>query len=183
VSDAVVVLVDGSNVAKSAAWLGHVASLIGGRHLAGHEHQRLLCDALLEWIVVEGHEALLVFDGVGPQGVGARDGGRGLVVVGSGSAEGDVILERRAVELRAAGRPHWIVSDDRVVRDVAGARADRALGSAELVAELDAAHELPVDVDGVAVQVERHHAATSQLRDELDPDTFAKLERMRRGEV
>jgi predicted RNA-binding protein with PIN domain len=181
-SDGVVVLVDGSNVSKSAVWLDHVARLVGDRRLADHEHQGLLCDGLLGWIVGEGHEALLVFDGVGPQGEGARDWGHGLVVVGSGRAEGDVILERRAVELRASGRSHWVVSDDRVVRDVAGAGADRTLGSAELVAELAAAHKLPVDVDGVAVEVERHQAATSRLRDDLDADTLAKLERMRRGE-
>jgi len=76
------------------------------------------------WAERQGLEAVLVFDGHGPGG----EGSAALAVVGTGDESADRWIARRAAELRGEGRPFWLVTSDRALREEAGRGATRLIG-------------------------------------------------------
>jgi predicted RNA-binding protein with PIN domain len=171
-SATLLVLVDGMNVARSGAWAG-----VQGE-LAVDMLVRRLADAVASWASASGVEVLLVFDGAAP--VPSTPACR---IAGSGGATADELLERAAATARREGRTHWVASSDRVVQEVAGAGAQRVLGAAAFVAELEAAGPEP---EGGVQPAPGPAGATgpgaSKLGEHLDPGTRDGLERLRRGE-
>ncbi len=159
------VLVDGSNVARCSAW----RSASGVADDA--DLRTRLVDALCTWAPVAGVEVQLVFDGAGPWRAGKVRASADVVVIGSGRADGDDVLERRASNAYRDGRAYWLATSDNALRQVAGARADRVIGADEFVAEVHP-QDTPVDAPD---------ATPTRVTETLDDDTRAKLERMRRG--
>jgi len=80
--------------------------------------------------------------------------------------DADALIERLAAEHRR-GEQVAVVSSDEAVRGTSGAEV-RKLSSRTFLAEL--------------VPPEHVDRARSDLRDRLDPETLARLERLRRGE-
>lgn len=179
----VVVLVDGSNVAHSHAWRTLVVSRMAGVDPGDDDRRALLLGTAQGWAVVAGVELMLVFDGAGPLGPGRRALGGGLTVIGSGRGDGDTVIERWARRLRGEGRACWLVTDDVALRQVAGAGVDRIWSAEDFVRELATSFSTSADDPAVEFRNERSHrqSAPSQLRDTLDKDVLARLERMRRG--
>lgn len=70
-------------------------------------------------------EAEIVFDGRAPAGG-----------IGSGGESADDWIARRAAELAAAGKPYWLVTSDRELRERAGGPAERVIGGGSFVREL-----------------------------------------------
>jgi predicted RNA-binding protein with PIN domain len=128
-------------------------------HAGGFEDPRELRDALASWVAGKGVRGVLVFDGHG------RDGVFGPLEVRYADPA-DTLLERLAAENRS-GEQVCIVSSDSVVRGTAGAEVKK-LSSQTFFAELEA----PTYTD----------RSRSDMRDKLDPETLAKLERLRRGD-
>jgi predicted RNA-binding protein with PIN domain len=170
----VVVLVDGSNVARTGGWRRFA------RTADDHELRRRLVDAICSWAGREDHEVVIAFDGAGPWHAGTVRASVQVEVEGTGATSGDAVLERRARALRDAGAVHWIVSSDRAVAAVAGAGADRVLDSEDFVALLgDPSRDAPTrDEDRAAP----NGPAGSSIADALGADARARLERLRRGE-
>ena len=81
-----------------------------------------------EWAALEGHELLIVFDGVPPED--APD------LVGSGNAD-DAIAEL-AEDL---DRTWWLVSSDRGLRDRVGAQPTRVVGGGSFVRTIQSARD------------------------------------------
>lgn len=171
----VLVLVDGSNVARCAAWRDANAD-------AGTDHdlRRRLVDAASSWAAAEGHEVVVMFDGAGPWRPGQVRISPDLVVHGSGGAEGDELIERAAGRARASRRPHWIVSNDHALRMVAGAGADRVVASDDFAAELRGERRAGADDERGTTTFEAHSG--TRLAEAMGGDVLARLERMRRGE-
>lgn len=158
------VLVDGSNVLRSAAWGDPTDS-------------RGLVDRIAGWAAVEGVDVLLAFDGAIER---SRPVGH-VLVVATGAQEADDVLAERAARLAERGIDHWVASDDHGVRGTAGAHAQRVLGTAAFV-------EMIATCAGAAVQDSSPGAAPagngpagSRIADALDADARARLERLRRG--
>lgn len=179
-SGRVVVLVDGSNVARSDAWtevlrravaeLPH--DLRGG--FVADPRSRLL-DWLLAWTTHAAVDIVVVFDGEGPLGAGRTQWNHGYLVIGSGATEGDTVVEQEAARLAREGAEVRLVTDDRALANVAGAHAHVVHDVSHFVAELQAEYEQP-EVDRLeAVVVE------TRLADTVDDDVRTRLERMRRG--
>ncbi|MCW2921152.1 MAG: hypothetical protein JWL76_1026 [Thermoleophilia bacterium] len=182
------VLVDGSNVARCSAWRAQLADANRARDrttgsaadiptpIDDIELRQRLVDALCSWASVAGVEVQVVFDGAGPWRAGKVRATADVVVIGSGRAEGDDVLERRAANAHRDGRTYWVVTTDRALQQVAGARAQRVVDADDFVRELDLA--TPSSNDAIASSAE---PIASQVRHDLDEDTLAKLERLRRG--
>jgi len=128
-------------------------------HAGEFADPRELRDLLASFVATEGAQGVLVYDGVG------RDETIGPLEVRY-AEHADQLLEKLAAENRAV-RPVCVVSTDSAVRGTAG-RQVQTLTSQTFLHDLD-----PVRLAG-----ER----PGQLRDRLDPETLARLERMRRGE-
>jgi predicted RNA-binding protein with PIN domain len=127
-------------------------------HAGGFADPRALRDLLASWVAGRGVRGVLVFDGHGP------DETLGSLEVRY-AAPADTLLERLAAENR--GREQVaIVSSDAVVRGTTGAEV-RKLSSRTFLAELEAPSQPP--------------GAPGDLRDRLDPEVLAQLERLRRG--
>ena len=117
-----------------------------------------LRDLLASWVAAQGARGVLVFDG---QGANER---RGPLEV-RWAKDADTLLERLAAEHR--GREQVaVVSSDAAVRETAGVEV-RKVASQTFLAELSQPSQPP--------------ATRGDLRDRLDPDTLAQLERLRRG--
>jgi predicted RNA-binding protein with PIN domain len=117
-----------------------------------------LRDLLASWVAAQGARGVLVFDG---QGANER---RGPLEV-RWAKDADTLLERLAAENR--GREQVaIVSSDAAVRETAGVEV-RKVASQAFLAELSQPSQPP--------------ATRGDLRDRLDPETLARLERLRRG--
>jgi len=169
----VLVLVDGSNVARCDAWRARV----GGSKLDVIELRRRLVDAVGSWAAQTDHDCMVVFDGVGPWRPGQVRITDRVVVEGSGAATGDELVERHAARARTARRTHWVATDDRQLQVVAGAGADRVLQSASFVEELVAR-----DPDEpIRTNTPEPGSGGSRMFDSASPDVLDALERLRRG--
>ena len=129
-------------------------------HAGGFESPEALRDLLAGWVATKGARGVLVFDGHG------NDEVHGPLEV-RWAPDADSLIERLAAEHRS-GEQVAVVSSDEMVRGTSGAEV-RKLSSRMFLSEL----------------APRAHAdqARGDLRDKLDPETLAKLERLRRGET
>ena len=117
-----------------------------------------LVDRLASFVAVKGARGIVVFDGIGP------DASYGPLEVRF-AAHADTLLERLAAEHRATERV-CLVSSDVAVRGTSG----------QEVAKLSSRTFLH-DLAPARYADER----PSRLADRLDPETRARLERLRRG--
>jgi predicted RNA-binding protein with PIN domain len=120
---------------------------------------RELRDTLASFVATRGARGVLVFDGSG------ADERYGPLEVRY-AANADALLERLAAEHRGSEQV-CLVSSDMAVRGTSGQEV-RKLSSRTFLRDLD----LPSHVEG----------GRSRLGDRLDPETQARLERLRRGE-
>lgn len=118
-----------------------------------------LVDALASFVALRGARGVVVFDGGG----GERSVGPLLVRY---APHADDVLERLAAEHRDR-ESVLVVTSDAAVRGTAGQTVQKA-GSRAFLAEL-----------GNASHTE---STASRVRDRLDEETRARLERLRRGE-
>lgn len=96
-----------------------------------------LVDRCWSWGAAQGCEVSVVFDGPAPGGlIGQREFGPGCVVVGTGRRSADSWLEREAHRCHEAGQRYWLVTSDRVLRDVAGVNAERTIGGGTFANEI-----------------------------------------------
>jgi len=128
-------------------------------HAGGFGSPEELRDLLASWVAAQGARGVLVFDG---QGTNER---RGPLEV-RWAKDADTALERLAAEYRNKEQVA-IVSSDTEVRGTAGIEV-RKFASQTFLAELSRPSQPPT--------------VRGDLRDRLDPDTLAQLERLRRGE-
>ncbi len=127
-------------------------------HAGGFGSPEQLRDLLASWVAAQGARGVLVFDGEGPT---ER---RGPLEV-RWAKDADTLLEHLAAEHR--GREQVaIVSSDTALRGTTGIEV-RKLASQTFLAELS--------------RPSQPQATRGDLRDRLDPDTLAQLERLRRG--
>ena len=127
-------------------------------HAGGFGSPEELRDLLASWVAAQGARGVLVFDGEGPT---ERHGP--LEVLWAKDA--DSLLERLAAEHR--GREQVaIVSSDTALRGTTGIEV-RKVASQTFLGEL--------------ARPSQPQAARGDLRDRLDPETVARLERLRRG--
>lgn len=127
-------------------------------HTGGFESPEALRDLLASWVAAKGARGVLVFDGRG----GDEDHGPLLV---RWAPDADALIERLAAEHRAREQVA-VVSSDEAVRGTSGVEV-RKLSSRRFLAELAP----PRHADG----------SRGDLRDKLDVETLARLERLRRG--
>jgi predicted RNA-binding protein with PIN domain len=127
-------------------------------HAGRFEDRNELVDLLSSFVAVRGARGVVVFDGVG------SDRAVGPLSVRF-ATNADAVLERLAAEHRLRERV-LLVTSDAAVRGTSGQEV-RKRGSAAFLAELDA-----------IVHREQH---SSRLRDRVDAETRARLERLRRG--
>ena len=118
-----------------------------------------LRDLLASWVAAQGARGVLVFDGVGPT---ERHGPLEV----RWAKDADALLERLAVEHRSREQVA-IVSSDAAVRGTTGIEV-RKVASQTFLGELSRPSHPP--------------GTRGDLRDRLDSDTLAQLERLRRGE-
>ena len=128
-------------------------------HAGGFESTDELRDLLASWVAGKGARGVLVFDGHG------ADESHGPLEV-RWAEDADTLLERLAAENRS-NEQVAIVSSDAAVRGTAGIEV-RKLASQTFLGELSRPSQPP--------------STRGDLRDRLDPDTLAQLERLRRGE-
>jgi predicted RNA-binding protein with PIN domain len=128
-------------------------------HAGGFGSPEELRDLLASWVAAQGARGILVFDG---QGTNERHGALEV----RWAQDADALLERLAAEHRSAEQVA-IVSSDAAVRGTAGIEV-RKLASQTFLADLARPSQPP--------------AVRGDLRDRLDPNTLAQLERLRRGE-
>lgn len=127
-------------------------------HAGGRTDVRELTDELTSFVALRGARGVVVFDGVG------EDAQIGPLAVRY-APDADTLLERLAAEHRHEERV-CVVSSDATIRGTAGQEV-RKLSSGAFLRDLQS----PTHVEGEA----------SRLRDRVDPETRAKLERLRRG--
>jgi predicted RNA-binding protein with PIN domain len=127
-------------------------------HAGGFASPEQLRDLLASWVGAQGVRGVLVFDGHG------ADEQLGALEV-RWAADADTLLERLAAERRATEQVA-VVSSDATLRGTAGVEV-RKLSSGSFLAEL--------------ARPEGSSFGRGDLRDRLDPQTLAALERLRRG--
>lgn len=128
-------------------------------HAGGFGSTDELRDLLAGWVAVKGARGVLVFDGHGD------DEQHGPLAVRY-ALDADALIERLAAEHRA-GEQVAVVSSDEAVRGTSGVEV-RKLSSRLFLSELAPA--------------KHDERARGDLRDRLDAETLARLERLRRGE-
>ncbi|HSL63982.1 MAG TPA: NYN domain-containing protein [Gaiellaceae bacterium] len=125
----------------------------------GYRNPAELRDALASFVALRGARGVLVLDGTG------RDEAFGPLEV-RWAANADALLERLAAESR--DREHvCVVSSDAAIRGTTGQEV-RTMSSRLFLADLEAAAH--------------REDAPAGLGDRLDPETRARLERLRRGQ-
>jgi predicted RNA-binding protein with PIN domain len=129
-------------------------------HAGNFADPRELRDVLASFVAMKGAQGVLVFDGVGPEEVVGP-----LEVRFADNA--DRLLEHLAAEHRE-DRQVCVVSSDATVKGTAGG-AVQTLSSQTFLRDLEPAR--------------RETERPTQLRDRLDPETLARLERLRRGQL
>jgi len=128
-------------------------------HAGGYSDRDELVDALAGFVALRGARGVVVFDGGGAE----RTIGNLTVRY---APHADDVLERLAAEHRDH-ETVLVVTSDVAVRGTAG-QSVRKTGSRAFLTELGTtAH---------------HEPSASRVRDRLDDETRAKLERLRRGE-
>jgi predicted RNA-binding protein with PIN domain len=128
-------------------------------HSGGFESPDALRDLLAGWVATKGARGILVFDG---HGVDQQHGPLSV----RWAPDADALIERLAAEHRR-GEQVAVVSSDEAVRGTSGAEV-RKMSSRMFLAELTP----PEHID----------RTRSDLRDRLDPETLAQLEKLRRGQ-
>jgi predicted RNA-binding protein with PIN domain len=128
-------------------------------HAGGFASPEELRDLLASWVAAQGARGVLVFDG---QGTDERHGPLEV----RWAKDADALLERLAAERRSSEQVA-IVSSDAAVRGTTGIEV-RKVASQTFLAELARPSQPP--------------STRGDLRDRLDPETLARLERLRRGE-
>jgi predicted RNA-binding protein with PIN domain len=128
-------------------------------HAGTFSDPRELIDLLASYVAMRGARGVVVFDGVGQELT------LGPLEVRF-APHADALIERIAAERRSIEQV-FLVSSDVAVRGTAGQEVGK-LSSKTFLKELDAP---------------RHREQRpSRLEDRLDPETRARLERLRRGE-
>jgi len=128
-------------------------------HAGGFGSPEELRNLLASWVSAQGARGVLVFDGEGPtESLGALEV--------RWAKDADTLLERLAVEHRRREQVA-IVSSDTAVRGTTGVEV-RKVASQTFLGELS--------------RPSQPSPPRGDLRDRLDPDTLARLERLRRGE-
>jgi predicted RNA-binding protein with PIN domain len=128
-------------------------------HAGGYRDARKLADLLASYVAGKGARGVVVFDGVG------TDTELGPLSVRY-APDADTLLERLAAEHRSRERV-LLVSSDAAVAGTAGIQVAR-LTSQAFLRDLELPAAPPKPPGGLA--------------DKLDPETRARLERLRRGE-
>jgi predicted RNA-binding protein with PIN domain len=128
-------------------------------HAGGFSSADELRDLLASWVAAKGARGVLVFDGHG----GEEQHGPLAV---RWAPDADALIERLAAEHRRTQQVA-VVSSDEAVRGTSGQEV-RKLSSRTFLAELSP----PSHAD----------RTPGDLRDKLDPETLARLERLRRGQ-
>jgi predicted RNA-binding protein with PIN domain len=128
-------------------------------HAGGYEDPRELRDTLASFVALNGARGVLVFDGVG------SDETHGPLEVRF-AEPADTLIERLAAEHRKTEHV-VLVSSDAAVRGASGYDVQK-LSSQTFLGDLE--------------QTVHREEKPRQLRDRLDPETRAALERIRRGE-
>lgn len=129
-------------------------------HAGGYADRDELVDALAGFVALKGARGVLVFDGHGAdRQIGALDV--------RFAPHADDVLERLAAEHRDR-ESVLVVTSDAVVRGTAGHTVGKR-GSKAFLAEM-------------ASDPGHHEPSPSRVRDRLDAETAAKLERLRRGQ-
>ena len=128
-------------------------------HAGGYADQRELTDTLASFVALRGARGILVWDGVG------ADAELGPLSVRF-APHADAVLERLAAEFRAS-EVVCLVSSDFAVRGTSGQEVQKR-SSRAFLADLE--------------EPRRQESHGSKLRDALDEETRARLERLRRGE-
>lgn len=127
-------------------------------HAGDYDDRRVLVDELASFVALKGAKGIVVFDGVGEE---REIGPLGVRY----AAHADTVLERLAAERRHTEEV-CLVSSDSTLRSAADLRVDKR-GAARFLAELPASGH--------------NEDTASRLRDRVDDETRAKLERLRRG--
>lgn len=127
-------------------------------HAGGFGSPDELRDLLASWVAAQGARGVLVFDGQG------RDERSGPLEV-RWAKDADALLERLAAEYRR-GQQVAVISSDAAVRGTTGIEV-RKVSSQTFLSELARPSQPP--------------SPRGDLRDRLDPETLARLERLRRG--
>lgn len=128
-------------------------------HAGSYSDRDELVDELASFVALKGARGVVVFDGGGPE----RTIGRLEVRY---APHADDVLERLAAENRDR-EAVLVVTSDAAVRGTAGQNVQKA-GSQAFLSELGA--------------TSHQESSASRVRDRLDDETRAKLERLRRGE-
>jgi predicted RNA-binding protein with PIN domain len=128
-------------------------------HAGGYADRDELVDQLASFIALRGASGVVVFDGAGAERK------IGLLEVRF-APHADDLLERLAAEHRRR-ESVLVVTSDAAVRGTAGQEV-RKTGSRAFLSQLDGA--------------DHREEEASRVRDRLDPETRAALERLRRGE-
>jgi predicted RNA-binding protein with PIN domain len=143
-------------VAEPALYLFDGYNLL---HAGTFSDARELIDLLASFVAVRGARGVVVFDGVGEE-----------ATVGSlevrFAPHADTLIERIAAERRSVEQV-FLVSSDVAIRGTAGQEVGK-LSSKTFLAELDTP--------------QHREQRPSRLEDRLDPQTRARLERLRRGQ-
>jgi hypothetical protein len=148
----------GSDVPEPTLYLFDGYNLL---HASELDDPRELVDALASFVAVRGAHGVVVFDGVGENRI------LGPLDVRY-APHADTLLERLAAEHRGTERV-CLVSSDAAVRGTAGQEVAK-IGSAEFAAAMGPAGLEDATLGGT-------------LGDRLDPETVARLERLRLGEA
>jgi predicted RNA-binding protein with PIN domain len=128
-------------------------------HAGGFGSPEELRDLLASWVAGKGARGVLVFDGHGP------DESHGPLEV-RWAPDADTLIERLAADLRR-GEQVAVVSSDIAVRGTSGVEVRKLSSEAFLDELLPPSHT---------------DRGRGDLRDKLDPETLARLERLRRGQ-
>ncbi len=127
-------------------------------HAGEHTDVRELTDELASFVALRGARGVVVFDGVGEE---SEAGPLSIRY----APHADTLLERLAAEYRHRERV-CLVSSDIAMRGTSGQEV-RKLSSATFLGDL--------------ARPAHNETEPSRLRDRVDPETRAKLERLRRG--
>jgi predicted RNA-binding protein with PIN domain len=128
-------------------------------HAGDYADREELVDRLASFVALRGARGVVVFDGAGTdRSIGSLDV--------RFAPHADDLLERLAAEHRQRDAV-LVVTSDAAVRGTAGQEV-RKQGSRAFLGELHG--------------VEHREGEASRVRDRLDPETRAALERLRRGE-